>query len=118
MLGWFWALHSQGGWQREKWLGSESEVGAGGHCELRWERPGLGGSEHPGWALHPTQGQEGGSSVVPAGPAGQWDRQSGKGSCHTEDSGKCKRFRGQGHEAAGLAEESAVGRNRWGCAGK
>ena len=35
-----------------------------------------------------------------------------------EDSGKCKRFRGQRHEAAGLAGESAGGRSRWGCAGK
>ena len=35
-----------------------------------------------------------------------------------EDSGKCKRFRGQRHEAEGLAGESAGGRSRWGCAGK
>lgn len=53
-------------------------------------RPGVGGSEHPGWAIHPTQGQEGsqegGSGVVPAGPAGQGDRRSGKGSRHCANS--------------------------------
>ena len=73
MLGWFWALHSQGQWQREREM-------AGFRVRGR-------GSEHPGRALHPTQGQEGSqegdSGVVPAGLAGQRDRQSGKGSCHT-----------------------------------
>ena len=102
--------------ETEKWLGSKLGVGGGGHRERRWERPGVGGSEHPRRALHPTQGQEGsqegGSSVVPAGPAGQWDRRSGKGSCHTADS-VCAAGRilgnvrgsGERQEALGLAGE-------------
>ena len=89
----------------------------------------MGGSKYPRRALHPTQSQEGsqegGSSVVPAGPAGQWDRRSGKGSCHTANS-VCTAGRilenVRGSEDKGKKhwdwQESEGGRSRWGCAGK